>query len=337
MIEMEMTMKRTLFRFAAAAVVMAVGLAAPATAQVVHMANIQGWNVSAVNKDGRRVRCIAVKTVAGRHFKLVNDGFEVFAGINRSWRKEGPGTFQVDRARTPVTYRFDGEYSYFRLNANWQNRVAAGNTATFLLGNANIRFSLVGSRAALQRISQCAAPIPANRAGSGFSGRAAALAAGQNAPAQPAPQPGVQPGVQPTPQPIAPTPQPVTPAPMPVTPAPMPVAPAPTAPVTPPATQPTMPTPAPSVGLGCPPMGTVASFASTETATVSFNVLSSDPSLTLYWLDSQGNMVQLGPLVAGMQTVQGHVGDVFVARNANGDCIGGIMRVTPQSATFTVQ
>lgn len=170
-------MRRTILNVAAAVGVLAFAPGAPALAEVVQMAEIEGWNVSAVNDDGRRVRCIAVKTVSERHFKLVSDGEEFFAGINRSWATEGAGSFQVDGAETPVTFRYDGEYTYFRLNDNWQDRLAAGDMATFLLGKTDIRFSLAGSAAAMERVKLCASKIPAERRGSGFSGRAAAEAA----------------------------------------------------------------------------------------------------------------------------------------------------------------
>lgn len=307
-------MKRTVSRFAVAlttAVAMIAGL--PANAEVINLGTVDGWSISANTENGANIRCIASKRSGQSRMRIVTDGTDWYTGVDNTGGKVGRGGLKVDQERLRVDYEFDGEYSYVRLNPNWQSRVAAGNVATFQLGVGypNVKASLIGTRVAMNRLRQCAAQIPYEQRGRGFSqlsdnGGPNAVppmplqpmlpAPVQPFPVQPIPAPVPMPGQQPTPAPVQPAPATVVP---------------------------------------CPVPGTVSSAPTDEKVTVAFDVQAVTP-LTLFWVDTTGNVIELSDLTPGVQTRQGSVGDVYLVKDADGMCHGGALFVSPQMTTFQV-
>jgi len=307
-------MKRTFIRMALAMVAsISLGTSA-ANAELYRYGSAPGgWGIYAyTGAGGGIVRCIAAKSVDGRRLRITTDGSKWWIGINQVGGATTPGAIRIDNSVVNRAYKSDGQFSYVGIGAAVLTNLARGNWLTLSVGPYNIRTSLVGSRAAINVTKQCRARI--TMPGQGFSIRAAAqesapAATGGNAPAI------VDYGddLETEDVPVMADPTPTTPT-------------APSAPVS---TEP--------MGPGCPAPGAVVSEASETAVTVSFDVRLADTSLTLYWLDGTGTPTQLGPLVAGVQTLDGHVGDAFLARDAAGACYGGVMKVVPGLSSFIVQ
>jgi len=299
-------MKRSFFRLvsSALAATLAIGLAAPAAADFnpIGGPGKGGWRLLAeTGPMGGRVRCIVVKNSGdGVHrIRISTDGQRFWVAAAPGGAARGPGLVWVDGNSTPKTYENDGEFVYTAIDYPILNRVVKGNYMTVQVGGIQSRVSLYGSALAIQRLQTCRSNIL--NPGTGFSGRANPPNAGGGG------------NVVITP---APTPAPVVPT----TPPSLPSAPATS-----------------SMGPGCPMPGTAVSQSSTQAVTVSFDVQTGVPGLVLFWLDGAGNPMQLGPLAPGMQTVEGHIGDAFLARDPSGACYGGVMQVSPAVTSFVVQ
>lgn len=326
-------MRRSVFRLAMLAA--SLWLANPAQADFVRLGaqGYGGWKIVAQrNQNNVRTRCIAIKQVNGHRVRIVTDrknwwvGFSNSRGINRN------GVVRIDRWSQRKDYKYDGVFSFVGVGQPMLRRMIRGNTLVLLPQRLNLRVSLRGSAAAIGRLRQCRTRI--GRPGTGFSNRWAALKAGGGA-ANVAPLSddsnleGDFGNMSIIDEPDVALPDQLAPA---IPPSPTVAPTAPSAPSTDSSSGGGAP-----MGVGCPAVGDIGSDASDQAVTVTFDVRTQSAGLTLYWLDGNGNPLQLGPLVAGVQTVDGHIGDVFVARDATGACLGGVMQVTPALSSFVVQ
>ena len=314
-------MNRRFSRFAGAlALLLAALVTVPAMAQNVDIGRAGLFRIFATNEDGVRARCSAIHSAGPRRYIITFDGRNWYAGVEIARDVTGMGTYTIDgQTMRNANYQSDGMFGYVRMENVWVNRMAAGNWMTFNMpGTPPIRMTLEDTRAAITRLRQCANGIPAGSRGSGFSSRDEARAgAGPVQPAQPA-----------TPPPAVTMPPPVIAQPPAIQ---------PSTPTMPALVQPSAPSAPFTLGAGCPTPGTIGSQATGLAIPVTFDVRNADDTLTLYWLDGTGNELQLGPLTTGMQSVQGHVGDVFIVKDTQGDCLGGVMRASDQINTFVVR
>jgi hypothetical protein len=317
---------------AAAATVMTIGLmAAPAAADFNRIGSNGpgGWRLLAqTGPKGARVRCIISRSLKANRLRISTDGTKTWLAVQR----KGPDTrrvgINIDGWHVARNFKSDGVWTYAAIGPRILNRIARGNSMYMNFPNHDVRVSLLGTSLAISRLKRCATHI--RNPGTGFSDRAAQQA---NPAARPGPDVNFDdstmnedtlPQIPEDTGVLPPADDGTTPMP------------------TPPAAEPTMPgapdtTGGAQMGVGCPAVGDVTSTATDTAVTVTFDVRTAADGLTLYWLDGDGNPLQLGPLVAGVQTVDGHVGDAFVARDSTGACIGGVMQVSEALSSFVVQ
>ncbi len=81
------------------------------------------------------------------------------------------------------------------------------------------------------------------------------------------------------------------------------------------------------MGAGCPAYGTVRSIDSQDAGDVTF-VNRSDRAVNLYWLDLQGNNVEMGGMVPDESiALTSNAGHRFIAKDFSGTCLGGVWEV----------
>lgn len=91
------------------------------------------------------------------------------------------------------------------------------------------------------------------------------------------------------------------------------------------------------MGRGCPAFGELASFPSEAPATATF-INGADQAVSIYWIDFDGQIQEYAGLLPGESwSVDSYVGHLWLAKDFDATCHGGVIEVGPGENVFDIR